>query len=60
MNDCIEINGDVKIKELAEIVEIKGRCDALVSYIKRCDCNWIDKKICANILGVDLSEEEKK
>ena len=60
MNDCFEINGDVKIKELAEILEIKGRCDALVSYIKRCNCDRIDKKICANILGVDLSEEEKK
>lgn len=75
MNDCIdmkrdsviddaakllEISGFVKMDNLTELLEIKGRYDALVTYVKNFSRTLIEKEICAAILGVDLSEEEKK
>lgn len=75
MNDCIdmkrnpaiddaakllEISGFVKMADLAELLEVKGRYDALVTYVKNFSRTLIEKEICAAILGVDLSEEENK
>lgn len=75
MNDCIdmkrdpaiddaarllEIRGFVKMDDLTELLEIKGRYDALVTYVKNFRRALIEKEICAAILGVDLSEEENK
>ena len=75
MNDCIdmkrdsviddaakllEISGFAKMDDLTELLEIKGRYDALVTYVKNFSRTLIEKEICAAILGVDLSEEEKK
>ena len=75
MNDCIdmkrdsviddaakllEISGFAKMDDLTELLEIKGRYDALVTYVKNFSRILIEKEICAAILGVDLSEEENK
>ena len=75
MNDCfdmkrdsviddaaklLEISGFVKMADLAELLEVKGRYDALVTYVKNFSRTLIEKEICASILGVDLSEEENK
>lgn len=75
MNDCfdmkrdsaiddvaklLEISGFVKMDNLTELLEIKGRYDALVTYVKNFRRTLIEKETCAAILGVDLSEEEKK
>lgn len=75
MNDCfemkrdsviddaaklLEISGFVKMDNFTELLEIKGRYDALVTYVKNFSRTLIEKEICAAILGVDLSEEENK
>lgn len=75
MNDCfdmkrdsvideaaklLEISGFVKMADLAELLEVKGRYDALVTYVKNFSRTLIEKEICAAILGVDLSEKENK
>lgn len=59
MNDCfdmkrdsviddaaklLEISGFVKMADLAELLEVKGRYDALVTYVKNFSRTLIEKK----------------